>query len=103
LSVEYAAEAISDLDHIETYYSNRTAPEFARRMVERITGTFQRLVKRNPRAGRLRNDLDPDVRSLPVLPYLVFYRVEGKRVFVKRILHGNRNVKPPLASLLLAV
>jgi plasmid stabilization system protein ParE len=100
LSLEYSAAALGDLEQIERYYAERTTAEFARQSVERITATFERLVMRNPRAGRLRKDLDPDARLLPVLAYLVFYRVEERRVQVRRILHGHRNLKPPLASLL---
>jgi len=51
----------------------------------------------------LRDDLEAGVRALPVLPYLVFYIVEAKRVYAIRVLHGSREIKPPLASLLLAV
>lgn len=41
--------------------------------------------------------------ALPVLPYLVFYIVKAKGIYVIRVLYGHREVKPLLASLLLAV
>ena len=103
MRVEYTVEAISDLTLIEAYYSARAGFDTAQRLVERIAGTFERLVSRHPRAGRLRDDLEAGVRALPVLPYLVFYIVEAKRVYAIRVLHGSREIKPPLASLLLAV
>lgn len=60
-------------------------------------------IARNPRAGRLRQDLGPDIRSFPVLPYVVFYRIKRGRIDVVRILHGHRDIRPPLGSLLAAV
>jgi len=103
LKVDYTAEALSDLDRIAEYHAEKVDIEFARTLVERVIQTFERLAGRNPRAGRLRQDLDPNVRALPVLPFLVFYVIDRKRVRVIRVLHGHRNIKSPLASLLMAI
>lgn len=101
--VEYATQAIVDLRHIEEYYANRAGPEIAQGLVERVTGTLERLLVRNPRVGRARPHLGEDVRAFPVLPYIIFYRVLDRRVYVIRIVHGHRDIRPPLASLLVAV
>ncbi len=92
-----------DLRHIEEYYANRAGPAVAQDLVERITGTLERLVVRNPKVGRARRHLGEDVRAFPVLPYIVFYRVSDRHVYVIRIVHGHRDIRPPLASLLVAV
>jgi plasmid stabilization system protein ParE len=102
LRIDYSPEALSDLDRIQEYHSEKVGVDFAQSLVERIMGTFERIAGRNPRAGRIRDDLDLGVRALPVLPFLIFYIVDKKRVYVFRILHGHRNIKAPLASLLIA-
>jgi toxin ParE1/3/4 len=103
LKVIYAPEAANDADQIERYHADRTGADFAIRFIDHITDTFERLVKRHPAAGRARPDLGPERRCLSVIPYVVFYRIEGRTVYVIRILHGRRDIKPPLASLLLAM
>jgi plasmid stabilization system protein ParE len=91
------------LQHIGYYYCDKARLEIAVNLVERISGTLERLIAHNPKAGRTRSDLGPNVRMFPVLPYLIFYRVTRSSVYVIRILHGHRDIRPPLASLLLAV
>lgn len=103
MRVAYARDALSDLDGIEEYHTEKVGIDFAKSLVERVTGTFERLASRKPRAGRLREELGPGVRALPVLPFIVFYFVDKKQVYVLRVLHGHRNIKLPLASLLLAM
>jgi plasmid stabilization system protein ParE len=77
VKIEYTAEAVGDLDHISQHYAERAGTEVAQRLVRRT-------------------------RSFPVLPYVIFYRTAGKRI-VQRVLHGHRDIHPPLVSLLLAV
>lgn len=103
MKIEYSTKAESDLQQIGYYYCDKAGLEIAINIVERITGTLERLIGHNPRAGRTRHDLGPDVRTFPVLQYLIFYRVTRRSVYVIRILHGHRDIRPPLASLLLAV
>lgn len=100
---QYDAQAANDLEQIERHYAERADAAIAEKFTERITSTLERLITQNPSAGRLRPELGPKVRSFPVLPYVVFYRIEGRRVYVLRIIHGHRDIRPPLASLLTAV
>ncbi|MGA7354966.1 MAG: type II toxin-antitoxin system RelE/ParE family toxin [Candidatus Cybelea sp.] len=103
MKIEYSRQATSDLEQIEDYYCERAGPQVAVDLLDRITGALDRLIRRNPKAGRTRHDLGPDVRMFPVLPYLIFYRVTRSSVYVIRILHGHRDIRPPLASLLVAI
>jgi toxin ParE1/3/4 len=103
VKIEYSELASADLLHIEQYYAERTGLDFATVMRRRLRSTLELLVGKNPRIGRARPDISPDTRSFPVLPYVVFYRVERRRIFVLRIIHGHRDIRPPLASLLTAV
>jgi toxin ParE1/3/4 len=98
----YSAEAARDLSDIERYYDERASAEAARGFVERILDTLERLIARNPRVGRPRPERGPETRSFPVLPYVVFYRINRRRIEILRILHGHRDIRPPLISLLVA-
>ena len=102
VTVSYSDGAQSDLQQIHSYYAVRAGAEVAIRFSDRITATFERLVRRHPAAGRRRPDLGQEIRALPVVPYVVFYTADARRIRVVRILHGHRDIRPPLASLLLA-
>jgi toxin ParE1/3/4 len=103
MKIAYARDSLDDLERIERYCSERASSEVAEEFIRRIKTTLERVIARNPRAGRRRPELDPETRSFPVLPYVVFYRIERRRVYVQRILHGRRNIQPPIVSLLVAV
>ncbi|HEV2620059.1 MAG TPA: type II toxin-antitoxin system RelE/ParE family toxin [Acidobacteriaceae bacterium] len=48
----------------------------------------------HPHIGRARDeDLRPGIRSFPVGDYVILYRLEGRRIFVLRVLHGSRNLR----------
>jgi toxin ParE1/3/4 len=101
--IDYSREAVDDLEQIERYYAERASVEIAQEFILRVRTTLQALIARNPRIGRLRPEFGVETRSFPVLPFVIFYRIVGQRVYVRRILHGHRDVRPPLASLLVAV
>jgi toxin ParE1/3/4 len=103
MRIEYSVQAASDVENIKDYYWDKVGPEIAIDLLERITVTLERLIQRNPKSGRSRDDLGPNIRMFPVLPYLIFYRTAHGRVYVVRILHGHRDIRPPLSSLLVAV
>ncbi len=46
-----------------------------------------------PRIGRLREDLAPDLRSLPVKRYIIFYRPMEDGIEVVRVLNAYRDIK----------
>ena len=43
--------------------------------------------------GQSRGDLMDGLRSFPVKPYIVFYRQEGDRLEIVRILHQSRDIE----------
>ncbi len=45
-----------------------------------------------PQAGRLREDLSQNLRSLPVGNYVILYRPHADGVIVIRVLHGARDL-----------
>lgn len=102
MTVRYGPGATDDLDQIERHLTDRAGEKIAEQLLNRLAATLERLIARNPRVGRLRPEFGPEIRSFPVLPYVVFYRTEGGQVYVVRILHGHRDIQPPLMSLLIA-
>jgi toxin ParE1/3/4 len=100
---EYSPAALDDLQNIQRYHLEQAGVTLAASLMARIHSTVERLIARNPHVGRLRPELGSGIRSFPVLPYVVFYRVAGRSVLVQRILHGHRDIRRPLASLLAAV
>lgn len=81
MRIQYSEPADVDLANIKRYYAEQAGTDFAEGQTNRIIHTFEGLVARHPRAGRLRPEL----------------------VYVLRILHGRRNIQRPLASLLTAM
>ena len=70
--------------------------EIADQKIKRITKKLE-LLRQFPLAGRQRDDLLPNIRSIPVDQFLVFYRIlqESDRTIVEinRIVHGKRNLQ----------
>jgi toxin ParE1/3/4 len=84
--------AESDLTDIVAYVSLER-PETALGVLARIDHSLGHLA-RTPYLGNLPNDdhlLELGYRCLIVDEYLAFYTVEGRTVFVHRIIHGARD------------
>jgi toxin ParE1/3/4 len=65
-------------------------------MVSRILGRC-RLIAETPGAiGQRREEIHRELRSFPVLPYVVYFRFADDMVGILRILHGRRDVRPDL-------
>lgn len=91
--VRITNEAYADLDAIFRYIEE-DSPENARRMLARLVSDIEELAElpyRNPVWEPSRKP-DRVVRSLPVPPYKVYYRVieDGKVVRVLHVRHGAR-------------
>jgi len=99
---EYSASARFDLARIWAHHAERVSIQGADSMVQRIEEALRRIVVPHPSAGRVRPEFGRGIRSFPVVPYIVFYRVERGRVYVVRVLHGHRDIQQPLMSLLVA-
>uniref|UniRef100_A0A7V2ZHD5 Type II toxin-antitoxin system RelE/ParE family toxin n=1 Tax=Ignavibacterium album TaxID=591197 RepID=A0A7V2ZHD5_9BACT len=70
-------------------------PSAAESLADKIEKSIQ-LLSENPLMGRKPRDEEIKklgYRYLIIQNYLVFYVIEGKKVFIHRILHGARNYK----------
>lgn len=83
-------DAERDLDEIWLYIA-RDNIAAADRLLDELTSRF-RLLASSPRAGRLRDDLRPGLRSLAVGNYVIFYRLGKSRVRILRVIHGARDI-----------
>jgi toxin ParE1/3/4 len=89
LLISQAARA--DIDEIWVHTATEWSIEAANRFRESLSRIFS-LLRRNPFAGRSRDELSSGLRSLPVGKYLVFYRVESDAVRVVRVIHGMQDL-----------
>jgi toxin ParE1/3/4 len=66
-------------------------PDAADRLLDQLALTAETLAE-NPRAGRLRDELAPALRSLPVGNYVIFYEPIKDGIVIVRVLHGARDL-----------
>src|SRR6266851_1504535 len=69
----------------------RDSPESADRLIDQI-GQKCDLLATFPEMGRRRDDIAPNLRSIPVGNYVVFYRAAPNGIEVIRVLHGARDL-----------
>jgi len=90
--VAFLQEALDDLEEIILYIA-QDDPDAALRMHDEIISKSIDLAT-FPKRGRLVPDkkmADMGYRMLMVKPYIIFYRIFDRSVFVYRVLHGARN------------
>lgn len=63
----------------------------ADRLLDKMEARW-RLLATQPRSGRSREDLGPDIRQVVVGNYLVLYRLDDDALVILRVLHGHRNI-----------
>ena len=93
-NIHYSAESRRDLDDIWDYIvselQNRVAAE---RVVNRILDAVDRLENFAEMGTLLSSvaDVSGDYRFLVSGSYMIFYRVNGRNVYIDRILYGRRD------------
>jgi toxin ParE1/3/4 len=86
MTLTWTRMALQDLKHLYDYIADDN-PDAARKMVSRIREAASRL-RRNPRIGRVGRV--PETRELVIAgtPYIVAYRIEGRKVQIVAVIHG---------------
>jgi toxin ParE1/3/4 len=87
--------ALDDLAEIWAYIAHQSAdgsPDQADAFVDLVDSKFQALSRR-PRLRRRRPELSPDIRSLTVGRYVLFYLPLSHGIEVVRVLHGSRDIE----------
>jgi toxin ParE1/3/4 len=83
--------ALADLDAIYEYVAARNLSA-----ADRLMDTFRtrfKLIASHPLLGQLQPELAPDLRSLVVGSYVVFYRVTDQEVQIARVIHSARDLQ----------
>jgi toxin ParE1/3/4 len=87
--LEFTGPARADLQEIQDYIAGDSV-EAAERWVG-ILETECRKLAEMPGLGRRRDELAPDLRSVPVGVYIIVYRQIVDGVQIIRVLHGARD------------
>jgi toxin ParE1/3/4 len=89
---QVAAEARAELDAI-WYNIVRESGSIAMAdgVVDAITDRFF-LLGQYPKAGRVRDDLRPGLRSYPVGEYIIIYAIEGPNAVILHVFPGRRDI-----------
>ena len=88
--LDWAAPARVDLLGIWDHVAAESSPDIADALISSIVTACARLADW-PFSGRARPDVLPDVRSIPVGQYVVFYRPDPN-VRIVRVVHGRRDL-----------
>ena len=102
--VVVTAAAVGDLEEIAEWIAQNDAPARAVEVVDRIESAITALAK-FPNRGAHPPELLAlgirEYRETSFKPYRIFYRVEGKRVFVDLVADGRRDMQSLLERRLL--
>jgi toxin ParE1/3/4 len=90
-AVIWSPEAEQDLFDIWEYLTAEASARTAEKYLRNIYRASER-VRTRPLSGRARNEVMPALRSVLVLPYVIFYRVTELSVEIVRVLHGRRDL-----------
>ena len=83
--------ALDDLAEIWAYIAENS-PDRADAFVDLVNSKFQALSRR-PGLGRRRPELAPNIRSLTVGRYVMFYQLLFRGIEAVRVLHGSRDIE----------
>jgi toxin ParE1/3/4 len=89
--VVWSPEADEDLVQLWLYLAEEASEGAADRRlreIERACATLSQW----PQSGRARDELLPGLRSVPVSPQVIFYRVSAAAIEIVRVLHGHRDI-----------
>jgi toxin ParE1/3/4 len=84
-------EAQADIDDIWDSIA-QDKPSAADRFTASLSEKFS-VLARQPRIGRLCDELRPGLHRFPVGNYLTFYRIRSRKVEIVRVLHGARDIE----------
>jgi toxin ParE1/3/4 len=76
---------------LRTEAGDAVADRFVRDIVAKVES-----LRDMPARQRVRAELRTEVRAVSISHYLIFYRINGDRVRIIRVLHGSRNITAKL-------
>ena len=91
--VVWSEPALTDLDAIADYIA-LDKPEAARRLVQKVFKHVEQL-ERHPKSGSVPTELRRSrYRHIVEPPCRVFYRFDGKRVWILHVMRSERLLRP---------
>jgi addiction module RelE/StbE family toxin len=91
MNVHWTDRAQDHLDAIHAYIA-QDSPEYALRMVDRLTRRSQQIANA-PLSGRRVPEYDLDqIREVIESPYRIIYHIKPDQIDVIAVVHGARNV-----------
>jgi addiction module RelE/StbE family toxin len=91
MNVHWTNTAQDHLDSIYRYIAF-DSPEYAKRMVDRLTRRSQQ-ISEQPLSGRRVPEYDLDqIREVIEWPYRIIYHIKHDQIDVIAVLHGARNI-----------
>ena len=84
-------EAERDLEAVWDHVADDD-PGAADSLIDRLIAAMDRLIAL-PQMGRERPELGAGIRALSVGQYIIFYRLDGDRLLVARVIHGKRDIR----------
>ena len=90
--VKFSRRARADLRGIWSYTIEHWGKGQAEAYLALIEGAVDAIVD-NPELGRPCNEVRQGYRKHLVGSHVLFYRIEGKAIFVIRVLHGRMNAE----------
>lgn len=86
--------ALSDLDEIADHIA-LDDPAAAKRFVQRVFQHVEQLI-RHPKSGAVPPELRPSktYRQIVEPPCRIFYRIQGRKVFIVHVMRGERLLRP---------
>ncbi len=93
VEIVWSPLARARLQEIRAYVATKDKPDAAERLATRIV-TVVEVLRNHPHLGRA--GAEPGIRELVIggTPYIVLYRVRGKRVTISTIRHGAQRKNP---------
>jgi toxin ParE1/3/4 len=96
-TITLSPEADEDLIEIWGYLAREASERVADRQLREVDTVCARL-KAWPYSGRKRDELLAGMRSVPIHPYVLFYRIQGNAIEIVRVLHGRRDIASIFAN-----
>ena len=93
--VWWSSRSRQDLEEIAAYLY-RVAPRASAEKLLRALVEIGDSLNSRASLWPLRPELLAGIRSAPVRPYAIFYRVSDSEVEIVRVLHGHRNIEAVL-------
>jgi toxin ParE1/3/4 len=83
--------AIQDIEQIADYIAQQSGLDRAERFLTELDGKFAKIAQ-FPKLGRQRNEILPNLRSLPIDNYLILYMPIDPNIDILRVVSGYRDL-----------